>query len=1685
MPNTLPVVQLDNELPTITLDGQLPTILLDGQLPVIKLDKQITAGTAAERGYLSSAMALSKALGELFGVGHPNAEVVSEAQRQAELASAQHPIATGVGELTPKILAGLPAIPAGFTLGAVLPQAVAGLTAGGIAGAPAASIDYETTRARILRETGDKDLADKMASTARNTTLVGSILPGGVGTRLLPKVATGIGLNVGLGEAEVAIQNKTAEAAGQDKLKQELWDPTRMGLNAAFGAFSGAVGSTPARAYTPEGIMEELRNAKQAKAQAMGKPMTAEETRLFHVENRSLEETNKLDYYERAKMRAEEALNRAKSSEDVAAIADAQEKLTLAQRNVDETLAVIKSSEKDYKTLSGTAYKTPEQRFDSYLKEATDAGSTALLRRAEAFGNYHLRQDPAVGAVVSEAKADLKSRAGKSGRLGPDERRSNAILDNINFNSVDDAHASIRSLIADGTMSLDEVDKLIARNTSLLEKVAGLDTAGKLSRALIKEQEMLRAAKRDIESGKKAPAITNSSWQTHRPLSNLTVHNATKAEADLVASIVRTLGLSGETITLNLRGPSSSMNSRLVGSISENQAGLLNSQNITWFQRLNRADIERFHRAWHIAHELGHALTIRLLRNDIFKEDLAKLNDAYLKYLENNPIAAKEGAMGNALFQQRVAEVGAEEYMTRFAEYFAQRVAREMTRPTDGAIGSFVKNIGRIWKEISRDLPLGSKHDNLVDTFIQDLIQKNRTSIENTGKTIFEVTSTERSLAEAFSLLREMSPVPPDYRPRAAQSPFDSAGQAISALGGKDIDPVAGEIGTVFAQVQSLVPLLSKKNLYNNPVVSYLVTKIWNAFQSKTRMEARILGGDYTPGARRSLFTSTARKFADDSFHTLAEQASARDFYEVGLVFQRGSGRLDYESNLYKNGIHLTDRQKALYRSIAKVYGDVHLEQNAHQKAFGRAMIPQKLGYVPPIRKGNFAVTITDSTPITRGFAFDEAGNRVLDTTGTTHVERFHTKQERDAWITRWKKLNLPGKVSVVDNVPEVGIEHLEMVQAMRDMAVLSNMPAKDIARMDALLGEMVSSTGKVGGHHKRQMGFIGGGMGTGMFRDQHQLGQDFKVSVVEYVSQISSIIEKQTVDLHAKSLLLQLNPETHGNLIKVIEGMREHAVGGQQNFFGKGVKELVDSIMTSLINAPLKKFGKEWYPQQHVWDTVMGKITHAFYIKHLMSSVVFAASQSITFGVSMRSLVRDQGILDAVFDMSNGFNRLLKNDPEFFKFVEYAVSETGSYHPSFLQDLTKHGFFENIDKRNKVLFSILSGEFLSTKADSFSRLMTSAFAFAHFSKKGYHGKDLYDQVLRLTDDNMILYNETFKAPIYRKMGIIGEAVSPLATFPTAQIANLAADVRFMGRNRKSLGLYQSALPFLTTLGMAAVLSGMRGVPLVLEAELILQAINWGLRANDDEDPYQLPTIWDWYMGSPTDNKAVNTAISHGTVAAATLAFSDEGLDLGASSAWRAIVADLITGDKTMASLMPTFSWAGDVISDMATMAGTEYPTTGQKRELLQKTLPKWLFGAVDAAFFGAFEGGTQQVASGDSKLKSKPERAIAHILGGRTVAEQKELARQFKYKQLTMKERREANDIIRQISSGNMPEEEMVKQLRILVTRYHMPVDDITSSLKRKAINSNISTEEMPMGREGMPTLREWDIYQRSKGKN
>ena len=967
-----------------------------------------------------------------------------------------------------------------------------------------------------------------------------------------------------------------------------------------------------------------------------------------------------------------------------------------------------------------------------------------------------------------------------------------------------------------------------------------------------------------------------------------------------------------------------------------------------------------------------------------------------------------------------------------------------------------------------------AQHPGQMDLPLQNVGTVQRAINKLKYKTIDNTRIPQKGMASVKSRPLGISPSGSPQRSTATVSPHQSSDEVVVALKGKfDIDPTSSDLSNVdVVLLNDSIPLLQKIQTMDNPAVTYTVNVIYNARNRVIALRNKILGGTGEELKKRGLVTSFKFVSHKTSFQVLAHKSTAKDFFDVSEVFLKGENRLDYDANLRTNGLHLTEHQKDLYRSIAKVYEDTWAAMNDFQSSMGKKnFIPNKLGYIAPIRKGNYAVTIKGGVDYARGFSIEDDGiTRSMDITDTSYVQRFFTLKEANEFINSFNALpetTRGGQVATkVEEVPQIeNLFQLDLIQGMREAAIEAGADSSVIQRMDMMIKESVNKGGTLGSHHKKQMGFIDGGKGRELFASKKQQGDSFRESIVDYVKETTRQVEKAEVQTKVNDLVLRPEMEDFPRTRDFITDMQNyHNNSDPENPLDiKSIKGLMDEWWTDLNH----KLGRKGYhPQAHVIDSALGKTTHAFYVSVLTTRLTFSIAQAFAFTTSFRSLVVDQGLLAAHIDVAKGFGRFMMNDKELFNYFMWARNNTSSLHPEFINDLTKFGLFEDSPAWAQKLIGYMTGETPAAAADSFSRALSSAFFLEHYVKKGLKGGELYTAISKATDANMVQYGNAFKAPVYKRLGLLGTLLSPLSSFNHTQIVNLANDLVDFKRNPS----YQTALPALVTFTTTLIMGGALGMAGAAEIELLIHAVNYLLEISDVD--YRIPTLWEIVMGSPTtalfgkENKFIDRTLSHGILSASTLLGTKEGLDVGSSNRWRSIVAELVAGDKNWASMVPVLPWAAGVggASIDATF-NKEKLTEGERREVARKLAPGWTFGMVDALKFDSFGTGPQPHAKNDPILEKTHERAVARFLGTKTIEEQSIMFKRNLDKKLNVKMDAEARSMVNQMAlNGEKLTKEKVAQMQAaLSNKYGKTPREAFSSINQARFKAGVSYEQTP----------------------
>lgn len=300
----------------------------------------------------------------------------------------------------------------------------------------------------------------------------------------------------------------------------------------------------------------------------------------------------------------------------------------------------------------------------------------------------------------------------------------------------------------------------------------------------------------------------------------------------------------------------------------------------------------------------------------------------------------------------------------------------------------------------------------------------------------------------------------------------------------------------------------------------------------------------------------------------------------------------------------------------------------------------------------------------------------------------------------------------------------------------------------------------------------------------------------------------------------------------------------------------------------------------------------------------------------------------------------------------------------------------------------LITGEKQSTAADTFSRMTTASLMFELYKQKGLTGEALYQAAIKATDQNMVQYGMQYKAPIFRKMGLVGDFISPLQTFSTAALGNFIADAKGIFHAPGGKAKLRAMAPMIATTLVTGLMAGAIGVPFVLEYEALRLGFNWLMEKIGLD--LSLPSVIDWALQG--DNTFANRTLSHGLISSSTYAVSDEGFDFASSSRWQAIYGGALMGEKTFMDLLPVIKFNWDLVGDVGTIlsnqAGLE-KTEAEIRDAKLGITPGGYKGFTDM-FLGYDKKPVVLDMKGNAIAPNTKSETIAKFLGTSTISTQR-----------------------------------------------------------------------------------------------
>lgn len=1039
---------------------------------------------------------------------------------------------------------------------------------------------------------------------------------------------------------------------------------------------------------------------------------------------------------------------------------------------------------------------------------------------------------------------------------------------------------------------------------------------------------------------------------------------------------------------------------------------------------LPQAQKESLVRALTVVHEVGHVLLAKLVKHEIFADTvgLNKLIRDYDSYVIKNGLV-KAGQEGGAM------HVGprAADYYSNFPEFFAEQVAVNRLlgdRAPKGPIREFLSTVKKVWNRVMHMGGLrGFRSTDMFQEFLDNLIAKNKESLAETGKTMWEIHSTKGSLEDGFNWQEDkmVSPIylaekaakkngMAQFNPQVAKSnamyQIESAESVLAKQNEvPDINPFgAGTVSRMMGDLlvrggNTLFGVQYKQGIFtSSPAVKHAGAVIMNALQKQTQRSMELLQGvtskEAWMGSNRKFWINLQKVQMDDSPVVVFEKSTNADFFKVHEILQKAIGKYTYEEALDLFGAGLTPQQKKLYKVSTRLFKNLHdISLSSAEEIGKKSPLPNMRGWYPAGRKGEYVVNLThQGLPLPGRDGLSDL----------VYSQSFFTKEHAEAWIKHFESQSPEFKGRLRHNgveeraktdSPNTMEDFFKAVQEQADRSPdLSDMKSK----LQQMHDSFVARGGVLGGHHKERTN-IPGYMGSEMFRDVDTGGQAFRDAIYSSVEEFTRLMAKMEIQTKLDLITGDQNlSKTHPNVHNVVDQMEQYALNEVKSPIEMtSVKKWFDKMWINTFERnPIKYLGAKKYPDAHLVDVALGKMSHVFYTYALNLRPSFWIGQASQFMWTGRSMVRGGiGPVDAMAHTGKGIAKLFSNDQELLQALFSASQTSHTFAPQFINDLNKFHVYDFVKEgKGKLTLDLTLGEKQSTAADTFSRLMSFAMLHEHFKAQGLNGDELIGATMRATDENMALYGRQYKAPVFQKMGMVGDLMSPLQTFSQAMLGNMIADINYMRSNPDGLSRVQAAYPFMATMFVTTLMAGAVGAPFMAEMEMFRRFLNWvGEMINAPE----IPSLIDFVMSG--DNTFSNRVLSHGLMSASTMAIDPEGFDIGSSTRWQPILGGIMTGEKAWYEMMPTATFAVDRMTDLATLSKAAtggYVSEAERRTALLGLTPGMYKGLVDEFKFGAGERDMVPTQKGDAFVKNTPAERLAKFLGTQTITSSVERTR-------------------------------------------------------------------------------------------
>lgn len=761
-----------------------------------------------------------------------------------------------------------------------------------------------------------------------------------------------------------------------------------------------------------------------------------------------------------------------------------------------------------------------------------------------------------------------------------------------------------------------------------------------------------------------------------------------------------------------------------------------------------------------------------------------------------------------------------------------------------------------------------------------------------------------------------------------------------------------------------------------HPEVKTAATYIRRAEDVADKISNRLWYGYVKEGTIKFMDTLDKVKKESSAYMAL-KNATNMEAYHVHEVFKKGFRELEYADNLEKNGQHLTDRERNLYNTLAKLeeekYNNTVLLQNKLNK---KNVTHRVKGYFPAAREGQFHVEV--------GYG------DVL-----SHVQYFSTKVAAERFRAKFgdvKHLQISEVLDKESVRSETNAQMIDIfVEAYGKAYPQQAAKAADIG--SKILERMQERGGKMGMHQEFRSG-LPGYKGSEMFMTPEELGHSFKngvqSSMSDFTNNVKALhIKTQVEPFVTDAALKAKDPDGHA----AISQMFDSSLGRNKDYL-KPVTDPMNHAINSLARDISQEIlGKEYTRDKGVMRSTQEGLTTLFYLTKMVPKFAFSVlGQILSIPQVTRHAAYGGHGIRANYSFVKGLTKLAAKDKDLYAALESDSQHYNTFEPGIIEQ------FDLVRKdQGKTMTAIKDWLLLQKPAkamDSFSRVATYSILYTHYRDIGLTREAAMEQARWGTGDVQNLYDKPNQAPIYTHAGAIGDVVKPLQSYAQNYLGNLISDIQYAkASDWKTWG------PIVNFTLANVITGGVLSLPLIQEYETLRKLIN--AKFND----VTLPSILDLFARDdsfldkvePADEKDRNS-ILYGVLS------GQSGIDLAvsvrANETYATVIAGVIAGQQTFDKLVPVLGGATAVIGGAAGVAKSlvsDVPL-GERKKAMSALMPAGHLAYAANELQGnnltqAFGESTENKSVGTKGIADAPRTGLdiaAGLMGTKTIEQKK-----------------------------------------------------------------------------------------------